>query len=78
MIHIPPKVAEQLRALGAGSISRGVIRLASAHPDMPIATGPAPRTVGQMKALERSRARAQKALDVVNKMLSEKLQGEPS
>jgi len=75
MIHLPQKTATMLRAVGSGSISLGVIRLANTHEgQIIIAGGPPPRTVKQIRASERARRRAQEALDVVNKMLKEKLE----
>jgi hypothetical protein len=77
MIHLPPKTATMLRAVGSGSISLGVIRLANTHEgQIIVADGPPARTVKQIKATARARARAQKALDVVNEMLKEKITGE--
>jgi hypothetical protein len=75
MIHLPPKVATMLRAVGSGSISRGIIRLADTREGQPLTVGPAPRTVKQIKATERARARARAALDVVNEVLKEKIHG---
>ena len=76
MIHLPPKTATMLRAVGSGSISLGVIRLADTHEGQPLTAGPPPRTVKQIKATERARRRAKEALEVVNKMLNEKIGGE--
>lgn len=61
MVHLPKELAEQLRAAGGGSLSRGVIRLANGEPPL--------RTAKQGKALTRSRARAQKELDILNRQI---------
>jgi hypothetical protein len=74
MIHLPLKTATMLRAVGSGSLSLGVIRLADTYQGVPITAGPPPRTVKQIKATARARRRAQEALNVVNEMLKEKIE----
>jgi hypothetical protein len=61
MVHLPAELDTELRAAGGGSLSLGIIRQAAGLPPL--------RTAKQGKALTRSRARAQKALDVVNRQI---------
>lgn len=50
MIRLPQSVADDLRAAGAGSLSRGIIRQAQGEPPL--------RTPAQGRATKRARARA--------------------
>jgi hypothetical protein len=50
MVHLPEKLAEDLRAAGGGSLSRGIIRQAAGEPPI--------QTPAQGRARKRARARA--------------------
>jgi hypothetical protein len=70
MIHLPEWAADKLRTSGAGSISRGVMRLVLNDPEALPTAGPTKASERRSKRLARSRARAQSALDIVNERIA--------